>query len=191
MCFISCSTGPRVVPSRSAIRLASSRFDVPENTSGLRRRRSDRTPRRTSEMDELLAAERGKETLFAAGTVGEILAEIRSHEPRRRAVAAERKLHRVLVPGARADHHTPSLGHDVREATIRTYRSRSAGEGDHIAYRRPGGRLGSLTGPPRAPHRVPLAPARRALHTVRGWTGVLLPGAGHRRASRFSASSPA
>src|SRR3990172_2355864 len=78
---VSCSTGPRAVPSRSAIRSASSRFDVPEKTRGPRRRRSDRIPRRMSEVDELLAVERGEGTLFAAGTVGEIMAELQSNEP--------------------------------------------------------------------------------------------------------------
>ena len=34
-----------------------------------------------SEVDELLAVECGEGTLFAAGTVGEIMAESQSHEP--------------------------------------------------------------------------------------------------------------
>lgn len=77
---VSCSTGPRRVPRRSAIRSANSGFDVPERISGSRRVRRDRTHERISEVDELLAVELGEGALFAARTAGEIVAEGKSCE---------------------------------------------------------------------------------------------------------------
>jgi len=78
---VSCSTGLRAVPSLSAIRSASSRFDVPEKTRGSRRCSNDRRRRCMSEADDLVAVECGERTLLAAGTAGEIVGEAEAHEP--------------------------------------------------------------------------------------------------------------
>jgi len=77
---VSCSTEPRDVRSRFAIRSASSALEVPEKTAGFPRESRDGTHRRISEVDELLAVELGEGTLLAARTVGETVAEGESRE---------------------------------------------------------------------------------------------------------------
>ena len=60
---------------------------------------------------------------------------------RRRAVAAEREPVRVLLAAARADHHPPSVGQDVRETrpAIRPFQAGRAGSARARATRWPSG----------------------------------------------------
>ena len=54
---------------------------MPEKINGFLLGSSDRTRRRMSVVDELIAVEGSEGTLFAAGATGEIVAEAESHEP--------------------------------------------------------------------------------------------------------------
>jgi hypothetical protein len=72
---VSCSTGPRPVPSRAAIRAASSGFDVPEKTKRLRRSRPARSRPRMSVVTKASALRAGEQALLAAWTSAEIVRE--------------------------------------------------------------------------------------------------------------------